>query len=71
MRIVIKNLLLICVTFIIFAKKIKCMENDIRWLQRLDNYHKACAKLFEVTDTRFIEKFMKNTLSCCGILMPN
>ncbi len=28
------------------------MENDIRWLQRLDNYHKACAKLFEVTDAR-------------------
>lgn len=28
------------------------MENDIRWLQRLDNYHKACAKLFEVIDTR-------------------
>lgn len=47
------------------------MENDIRWLQRLDNYHKACAKLFEVTDTRFIEKFMNNTLNCCGVLMPN
>lgn len=28
------------------------MENDIRWLQRFDNYHKACMKLFEVTDSR-------------------
>lgn len=27
------------------------MERDIRWLQRFDNYKRACAKLLEVTDS--------------------
>lgn len=27
-------------------------QNDIRWEQRYDNYHKACARLNEVTDSR-------------------
>ena len=37
-------------------------QNDIRWEQRYDNYHKACARLTEVTDSRvmaslsFLEK---------------
>ncbi len=27
------------------------MSRDIRWLQRFDNFAKACARLLEITDT--------------------
>ena len=27
------------------------MSRDIRWLQRFDNFSKACARLLEITDT--------------------
>ena len=27
------------------------MEQDIRWLQRFDNFEKACKKLFEITES--------------------
>lgn len=27
------------------------MEQDIRWIQRYDNYHKACQRLLEVTES--------------------
>lgn len=27
------------------------MEQDIRWVQRFDNYEKACRKVFEITDS--------------------
>ncbi len=27
------------------------MDRDIRWLQRFDNFSKACTRLLEITDT--------------------
>ena len=42
-----------------FCEKIRKMENqDIRWKQRFDNYHRACAKIREVVDSgRGIESY--------------
>ena len=31
------------------------MSRDIRWLQRFDNFAKACARLLEITDTMIFE----------------
>lgn len=42
-----------------FCEKIEKMESqDIRWKQRFDNYHRACAKIREVVDSnRGIESY--------------
>lgn len=42
-------------------------QNDIRWQQRYDNYHRACMKLLEVTESdRFVDDLSE--LECEGLI---